>query len=167
MPTAQMHVRDRSVIAGLAAASLAAVVAIGLIFAFAPRSVAPRINVRWADSADENTRLRLEHDFHLFAAEHREGTTWAYDLGDPSPEGIRKIVDDPRVADTHQIDRSRYRVSADAPFGRTRIRGGLSAWRDAPALSALFRFSISCLAISSLWLLTDRSAHSGAGRTAT
>ena len=78
------------------------------------------IHVRWQPSVDEATRRMLEARFRLDDAEHLDGTTWRYDLIDPDADNIRAIVSDPHVADTHDLDRTTYAISASA--GRTNRR---------------------------------------------
>jgi len=75
---------------------------------FGPRPV--YVNVRWATDVDDAARQRLERRFGLADGEHREGTTWGYALLDRSRTNIRALVEDPAVADTHQIHRTAFRV---------------------------------------------------------
>jgi len=75
---------------------------------FGPRPV--YVNVRWTDGVDDAARQRLEERFGLADGEHREGTTWGYALTDRSRGNIRALVEDPAVADTHQIHRTAFRV---------------------------------------------------------
>ncbi len=82
------------------------------------------IHVRWQPSVDEATRRMLEARFRLDDAEHLDGTTWRYDLIDPDTDNIRAIVTDPNVADTHDLDRGTYAVSAAAERTNRRQRFG-------------------------------------------
>ncbi|MBI2188849.1 MAG: hypothetical protein HYU37_17250 [Acidobacteria bacterium] len=75
---------------------------------FGPRPV--YVNVRWADGVDAAARQRLEQRYGLADGELREGTTWGYALTDRSRTNIRALVEDPAVADTHQIHRTAFRV---------------------------------------------------------
>lgn len=68
------------------------------------------VNVRWAADVDAAARQRLEPRFSLAEGELREGTTWGYALTDRSRANIRALVQDPAVADTHQIHRTAFRV---------------------------------------------------------
>ena len=79
------------------------------------------IHVRWQPSVGEAMRRSLEARFRLADAEHLDGTTWRYDLINPDTDRIRAIVTDPSVADTHDLDRSTYTLSASA--ARTGRRG--------------------------------------------
>src|SRR5262249_6725346 len=86
--------------------------------------------------------------------ESYDATTWSYDLGDPSRQAISALVAHRSVEDTGNIDRARLTVTDDTRVGKTRIHGGLSLWRDAPAVSWLTRLASSFLVLSSLWLVT-------------
>jgi hypothetical protein len=147
---------DHRRIRGLAIGSLIVLAAAGAVHVSVPPALAPRVNVRWADSVTDAERARLESRLQLFAGELREGTTWAYDLGDPSVGGVRALVTEPSVADTHYVNRRLGTVSSDAPAGTTLIaRGVLSRWRDSPAAPWAARLSASCLIVSALWLLIN------------
>jgi hypothetical protein len=82
-----------------------------------------RVNVRWEASVDASSRQKLEARFRLADGQRLDGSTWTYDLIDPSPDLIRALVRDPAVSDTHHIDRSIY-VVGDAE--RTARRGRLA-----------------------------------------
>jgi hypothetical protein len=155
--------RDCRQVGMLAVISALTLAAIGFLDMFVPPSVAPRVNIRWADGVSESARVDVEHQLKLVAGEHIEATTWAYDLADPSREAIEAIVTHPSVADTHHIDRSRRTLSSDAPLGSTRIRGGLSRWRDAATVPWLTRFASSVLIVSGLWLATTGRPALGRG----
>jgi hypothetical protein len=159
-PAAPDHRRIRRLAIGSLVA-LAAVVALRLVV---PPEIAPRVNVRWADGVGDEDRVRLESRLQLLAGERREGSTWAYDLVDPSWSGIRALVGEPAVADTHYVNRRFGIVSSDAPAGTTRIaRGPLSQWRDSPVAAWAVRLSLSFLIVSGAWLLVHargRRLHS-------
>jgi hypothetical protein len=157
--------RDCRQVAMLAVASALTLAAIGLLDVFVPPSRAPRVNIRWADGVSDAARIEIERQLKLVAGEHLEATTWTYDLADPSQQAIAAIVTHAFVADTHHIDRSRRILSADAPLGRTRIRGGLSRWRDVATAPWLMRFVASVLVVAGLWLATTgRRGPTGARR---
>jgi hypothetical protein len=83
------------------------------------------VHVRWAASVDASARQKLEARFRLADGEHLEGSTWRYDLVDPSPDTIRALVRHPAVADTHHIDRSRFALdNAERTVRRGRIAYG-------------------------------------------
>jgi hypothetical protein len=98
----------RLLVTGLLLCGVAALIYGTLQLAFGPRPV--YVNVRWAADIDEAERLRLEQRFGLTNGEQREGTTWGYALTDRSRANIRALVEDPAVADTHQIHRTAFRV---------------------------------------------------------
>ena len=70
---------------------------------------------RWAPTVDDATRLQLEQRYRLARAEPREDRTFGYALTDRSRDNIRSLVLDPAVEDTHEIDRTAFRVGDAAP----------------------------------------------------
>jgi hypothetical protein len=149
--------RDRRRIRGLAIASLIALAAVAWAWLVIPPAVAPRINVRWADGVSDAQRLQLESRLQLYAGEQRDGATWAYDLGDPSWRGVRRLIADPAVADTHHVNRRFRIIASDAPAGTTRLSGGaLSRWRDSAMRVWVVRLSLSFLFVSVCWLFVTR-----------
>lgn len=97
-----------------------------------------RVNVRWEASVDVSARQRLEARFRLADGERLDGSTWRYDLVDPSPDTIRGLVRDPAVADTYQIDRSRFALDGaerTARRGRIAYGGALVAAADGVAVA--------------------------------
>ena len=85
-----------------------------------------RVHVRWEASLDASARQQLEARFHLADGEHLDGTTWRYDLVDPSRDTIRALVRDPAAEDTQHIDRSSFTPDDDTErtARRTRIAYG-------------------------------------------
>jgi hypothetical protein len=70
---------------------------------------APPVRIRWAASVDEAQRRELaeRHGLREEAVAGEPGErTWSYRLDDASAENIRGLLSDPRVEDTHGIDRS-------------------------------------------------------------
>ena len=141
-------------VGALALASMLVLAAVGYLNVFVAPAFAPRIYVRWVEGISDTARAGNERQLKLLEGERLEGTTWAYDLADPSPQAIGAIVAHPSVADTGNINRSRLTVSDDTRFGKTRIRGGLSQWRDAPLIPWLTRLASAFLVVSGLWLAT-------------
>jgi hypothetical protein len=90
------------------------------------------VHVRWQASVDASERQRLEARLRLADGERLAGSTWRYDLVDPSPNAIRALVLDPAVEDTHYIDRSRFALDG---AGRTTRRGSI-AYADALVTAA-------------------------------
>jgi hypothetical protein len=127
---------------------------IGYLNVFVPPVFAPRVYVRWEAGISDTVRAQRERELKLRAGERYEGMTWAYDLADPSPEGIGAIVAHGSVEDTGNIDRSRLTVTDDTRVGRTRLHGGLSVLRDAPVVPWVTRLASSFLLLSCLWLGT-------------
>lgn len=67
------------------------------------------IHVRWKQGMSDVERTDLERQFGLTAGEFREGTTYAYRLANTSTDNIRALVQHPRVDDTAELNRVRYR----------------------------------------------------------
>jgi len=72
----------------------------------------------WAAGVTDTMRHGLEQRYSLSQGELLEGRTWAYLLTDPSPANIKTLVGDVAVADTAEIDRTRFRVSPRSSEGR-------------------------------------------------
>jgi hypothetical protein len=81
--------------------------------AFGDRPAA--IHVRWAATVDDARRQQLEQQYGLTAPEPTEGRTFAYALTNLSLANIRALVSDPGVEDTHEINRTAYRVGFFSP----------------------------------------------------
>jgi hypothetical protein len=75
-----------------------------------------RVNVRWAEGVDDESRVRLEAQHGLLKPEHVEGSTWSYVLANEDREPLARLVDDPAVADTHGIDRAARKVDISEPL---------------------------------------------------
>ena len=73
------------------------------------------VHVRWAPTIDAATRLQLEQRYRLARAEPSGDRTFSYALTDRSHDNIRNLVLDPAVEDTHEIDRTAFRVEDAAP----------------------------------------------------
>ena len=92
--------------------ALALVVLTGLIWvlltlAWPQRPV--RVHVRWQTSVTDLERVALERRFRLTNPVHREGTTWEYQLTEPTTGNIRALVQHQAVDDTAHLNRVRYR----------------------------------------------------------
>jgi hypothetical protein len=96
-----------------------------------------RVHVRWQASVDTATRQRLEAQYRLADPEQLDDRTWRYDLVDPRTDAIRAIVNDPAVADTHDINRDGYALDAAAvrTSRRQRFAAGDATVAAADALS--------------------------------
>lgn len=75
-----------------------------------------RINVRWQPDVDEEARHRLEAVHGLTKPDHVQESTWSYVPTFDDRDHIAKLVDDPKVADTHGIDRAARRLEISEPF---------------------------------------------------
>jgi hypothetical protein len=122
-------------------AALTCAVAAACLPVVARMATGPRgavVNVRWEPSVDVSARQTLEARFRLLDGERLDGSTWRYDLVDPSPDIIGPLVRDPAVADTHHIDRARLALDgAERTTRRSRIAygGALVALADGVAVA--------------------------------
>lgn len=108
------------------------------------------INVRWADGTDAAARAARESRLSLTAGEQAEGTTWRYRLADPSTTNIRALVQDPAVADTHRLNRLRFRPE----FAQDRAR------------HLMLGAALAGVLVASLWLFVAAGSTGGAARRA-
>jgi hypothetical protein len=109
------------------------------------------VHVRWEESLDPAARQRLEARFRLTDGKHLEGSTWEYDLLDPSPDIIRALVRDRAVADTHHIDRSRLiPEGADRTARRGRIDYGDALVTAADGVAIALATFVAILALSQM-----------------
>ena len=81
--------------------------------AFGDRPAA--VHVRWAVTVDEGQRQQLEQQYSLTAPQQTDDRTFAYAITDVSGANIRALVLDPAVEDTHEINRTSYRVGFFSP----------------------------------------------------
>ena len=73
-----------------------------------------QVHIRWAPSADDEGRERLEQQFGLTTGEPLDDRTWGYYLVDLSRANIEAIVRHPMVEDTQDIHRQAFRVGLRA-----------------------------------------------------
>ena len=104
---------SRLAVTGLLCWALAGTAYAVLWLTFGERPVS--IHVRWAPTIDDAARLQLEQRYQFARAEPRGNRTFAYALTDRSRDNIRSLVLDPAVEDTHEIDRTAFRVEDAAP----------------------------------------------------
>jgi hypothetical protein len=78
---------------------------------------APAIRVRWRDDVTSARQAALERKYLLSNGRAPMGRSIAYDLLDTRRSNIEALVRDPDVADTHDIDRERYEIPFDKPYG--------------------------------------------------
>jgi hypothetical protein len=106
---------------------------LGRLVAFNPPSQGNEVVVRWAASLDDADRASAASALGLSRGQvegEAENRTWRYAIDDPSSERLRQLVNDPRVEDTHLIDRARFvltepesrwdRVARERPLLRVR-----------------------------------------------
>jgi hypothetical protein len=106
--------------AAVALAGLAVLLAVGTRLLAGPRGAT--INVRWQATIDESTRRVAEARLRLLDGRPIDAGTWRYDLIDPSGDNVRALVQDPAVADTHELNRQDFSVSETAVRTGRRLR---------------------------------------------
>src|SRR5688572_24694946 len=70
------------------------------------------VNVRWAPGVSAQARGEMESRYRLRPLQPHAERTWIYRIGDTSRANIRALVTDPRVEDTHGIDRQAFTLTA-------------------------------------------------------
>ena len=153
---------DRRRVRLFAVISVVMLAAAGTVRWSAPSPFVPRVNVRWSATVSDLERADLERRLALTAGQRLEGTTWVYDLRDPSPAIISAVVNHPAVDDTHHIERGVARISADAPHGTTRLDGdGPAGWIHSPLFTWFMLFWFTSFVVSGAWLATaeNRQSH--------
>lgn len=113
---------------------------------FWARYTPPRVNVRWSEATAPSTRQTLEVKHRLDAPRPEDGRTRSYRLADDSPAAIHRLVTDPAVEDTHNIDRRRFELAGENPPGRLEGRFWL-LWAGAISVVA---------GVLSAWIAQDR-----------
>ena len=83
-----------------------------------------QVHVRWQSGVAQFERESLEARFTLTRREQIDERTWRYDLVDTGTANIRVLIEHPSVADTHDIDRSRYAITEGAVRTSRRQRFG-------------------------------------------
>jgi hypothetical protein len=142
-----------------------------LISLGAPPPAPPaRINVRWSTDVDDSVRGALERQHGLTKGEPREGTTWSYEIRDTSRANIQALVRDPRVLDTHGLDRTRFELQARAPergwraaVRNVRLSPALTDAANAVAWLYYFLVLLPGIAILS-WAVRRRSSRYDSAR---
>jgi len=93
------------------------------------------ILVRWTPSVDDSTRLAIESQYRLRDGNLRgpqQDRTWSYRMTDVSVDNLRALVRDPRVEDTHGVDRASSRLESETFLMRAGRRFPLLRWRLFP-----------------------------------
>ena len=105
--------RGPAVVAALAALLLAM---LGAVYWYTVEP-APAVKVRWREGLAADQRAALERRFRLVDPILVEGRTVTYNVLDTSRENLRAIVTAGEVEDTNEIDRARYTLRPDVPYG--------------------------------------------------
>jgi hypothetical protein len=108
-----------------------------------------RVQIRWTPDAD-GERQHLESRYTLHdGIERGDAQTWLYEIDDTSRQNLRALIDDPRVADTHMVDRATARLTPQESL-TTRFRRKLPlvgeravSWSSSGAAAFLFYVLIS------------------------
>ena len=106
------------------------------------------IQVRWAPPVDDAARLQLEQRYQLARPEPRGDRTFGYALTDHSQDNIRNIGLDSAVEDTHEIDRTAFRVGDATPrlpyvMGAPYVPAALEALIALLGVASAFAFAVA------------------------
>ncbi|MEQ1896675.1 MAG: hypothetical protein ABL971_04715 [Vicinamibacterales bacterium] len=138
------------------------------VFMVALRVPAAAVNVRWAPGVSAQDRARLERGYLLAQPERKTLDTVAYVLLDGSRGNIRRLVQDPNVADTHGVSRSEFVV--DEASNVSTYNSRVLVWADRTGLLAVAVGLLAWLTMARLARtvlgLPARSAASRLARTA-
>lgn len=69
------------------------------------------LHIRWADGLGEAERTGAAREFGLTRLETRDDGVWLVQATDTSTAAIRALVQDPRVVDTHNVDRAAFTLA--------------------------------------------------------
>lgn len=108
---------------------------------------APRIRVLWREGVTAEQQAALERDHFLLNGRDRMGEgSVAYDLLDTSRSNIRRLIEDPRVADTNDLDRDTFTVSDGTDSGneRTWVAYRIPGLREASSRRAVILILAIC-----------------------
>jgi len=129
----------------------------------------PVVNVRWSPDVPAAAVTEREREHALTRLAPVGPLTWQYELRRWSSAALERLVRDPAVADTHGIDRSRYRLGDAAPgFWRGLFLGKpvpSDGWRlRGNGLAALFWLSwampaLVAVALALSWKRTSSSTR--------
>jgi hypothetical protein len=123
-----------------------------------------RIQIRWAPSADTE-RQQLESRYRLHDGVTRgdpADRTWVYEIDDASRENLRALIDDPRVADTHLVDRAAAQLTPQESLTRRLHRkipllGGWDvAWSASGAAGLLYYVFVGVPLLAAAMAFTRR-----------
>lgn len=154
-----MRMSDRQTVRGLALVSIVMLIAATALRASLPSPFAPRVHVRWSAGLSAERRAALEGELSLQRGESRAVDTWEYDLTDPEPASVARLIAHPDVVDTHYLERASGRVSADAPRGRVRLSGRpLATVVHSLFFDWFLGFWACSILVSALWLSRPEGA---------
>lgn len=123
-----------------------------------------RIQIRWTPDADAE-RQQLEARYRLHDGITRgdpADRTWLYEIDDASSSNLRALIDDPRVADTHLVDRATAQLTSQESLAR-RVHRRLPAlgrwdvsWSASGAAGLLYYVFVGVPLIAAVMALTRR-----------
>ena len=102
----------------LSVIGVAGLAALGLAYWFTYEP-APSIRVRWRDDVTSERQAALERKYLLVNGRAPAGRSIAYDLLDTRRANIKALVLDPDVLDMTDIDRDRFEVPYETPYGES------------------------------------------------
>lgn len=147
---------ERTQVRNLAVASVVVLLIFGAVRLAAPQ-LAPRVNVRWAPDVSAEQRVAVERKFHLVSPTQVEGSTWTYDLGDPSRANVTALIADAAVEDTYGINRRAGVVEPDAPRGTTWVESSaIGAWAASWPIAWVGLIAMWATLLSCVWLAFNR-----------
>ena len=94
---------------------------------FRPIEGGPVVHVRWQDDLPESARIERERAHDLVRLDPMGPMTWHYELRRWSRSALERLVRDPAIADTHGIDRGRFRLTDADPGLVRRLLLGMPA----------------------------------------
>ncbi len=141
-------------------APAAVLVVLGLLLVVL-RAPAAAVNVRWASGMSTVERAGLERRYLLAQPERKTADTFAYVLLDGSRGNIRRLVQDPRAADTNGLDPTTFLM--DEASNVSTYNSRVLAWADrtgalAMAVGLLAWLSVARLARAALTLPAGTAA---------
>jgi hypothetical protein len=130
-------------------------------------ATARRFHVRWTADIGDADRASLERKYHLSQARFEGGSTWSYSTGDETHANIRRLVDDPAVADTNGIDRAAGTLAAKElwyeslqrriPLLRMRLLPGLFARGNAIAFFYYITWAVPVIGLAAALIVSWRN----------
>ena len=123
-----------------------------------------RVQVRWAPAADAE-RPQLEARYRLHDGVTRgdpADRTWLYRITDASQANLRALIDDPRVADTHLVDRATAQLTEQESLTR-RVHRAIPllgrwnvSWSASGAAGLMYYVFVGIPLIAAVMALTRR-----------